>query len=194
MRIQVNGVRLFFDVEGAKFVPNGPRMRGKPTLLLLHGGPGMDGSYWRPWFSALADVAQVIYLDQRACGRSDRGSKELWTLAQWGDDVRSFCEALEIERPVVCGSSFGGEVAMSYATRHPDHPGKLILLSCSARLNVERIAELFRRLGGDDVAQIAARFWTEFDITRAADYVQRCIPLYYRKPMDPDHERRAVTS
>ncbi len=36
MHVHVNGVRLFFDVEGAKLVPDGPVMREKPTLLLLH--------------------------------------------------------------------------------------------------------------------------------------------------------------
>jgi hypothetical protein len=35
MRVEVNGVRLFFDVEGARLVPDGPVMREKPTLLLL---------------------------------------------------------------------------------------------------------------------------------------------------------------
>ena len=40
MHVRVNGVQLFFDVEGAKLVPDGPAMREKPTLLLLHGGPG----------------------------------------------------------------------------------------------------------------------------------------------------------
>ena len=40
MHIQVNGVRLFFDVEGAGLVPDGSRMRQKPTVLMLHGGPG----------------------------------------------------------------------------------------------------------------------------------------------------------
>ena len=34
MHVLVNGVRLFFDVEGAKLVPDGPVMREKPTLLL----------------------------------------------------------------------------------------------------------------------------------------------------------------
>jgi hypothetical protein len=33
MRVLVNGVRLFFDVEGASLVPDGPTMREKPTLL-----------------------------------------------------------------------------------------------------------------------------------------------------------------
>jgi hypothetical protein len=35
MRVLVNGVRLFFDVEGTKLVPNGPAMRERSTLLLL---------------------------------------------------------------------------------------------------------------------------------------------------------------
>jgi hypothetical protein len=35
MRVLVNGVRLFFDVEGTKLVPNAPAMRERPTLLLL---------------------------------------------------------------------------------------------------------------------------------------------------------------
>lgn len=41
MRVQVGDGRLFFDVEGASLVPDGPRMRERPTLLLLHGGPGL---------------------------------------------------------------------------------------------------------------------------------------------------------
>jgi len=40
MHVQVNGTRIFFDVEGAKCVPDGPRMVERPTLILLHGGSG----------------------------------------------------------------------------------------------------------------------------------------------------------
>ena len=42
MFVQVNGARLFFDVEGASLVPDIPRTRAEPTLLLLHGDPGFD--------------------------------------------------------------------------------------------------------------------------------------------------------
>ena len=116
MRIEVNGIRIFFDVEGAKFVPDGPIMREKPTLILLHGGPGADHSGFKPAFSQYADIAQVIYIDHRGNGRSDREPREAWNLAQWGDDVYEFCRALEIERPIVFGGSFGGFVAISYAS------------------------------------------------------------------------------
>jgi pimeloyl-ACP methyl ester carboxylesterase len=112
MRVLVNGVRIFFDVEGASLVPDGAAMRRKPTLLLLHGGPGFDHSIYKPAYSALSDLAQVVYLDLRGNGRSDAGPKEAWNLSQWGDDVRGFCDVLEIERPIVLGVSFGGKVAM----------------------------------------------------------------------------------
>jgi hypothetical protein len=39
MRIQVDDLKLFFDVEGSKLRPDGPPMRQVPTRLLLHGGP-----------------------------------------------------------------------------------------------------------------------------------------------------------
>ena len=60
-------------VEGASHVPDGPVIREKPTLLLLHGGPGLDHSIYKPAFSTLADVAQVVFLDHRGNGRSDSG-------------------------------------------------------------------------------------------------------------------------
>jgi len=163
MRVLVNGVRLFFDVEGAGLVPEGPTMREKPTILLLHGGPGFDHSIYKPAFSALADVAQVIFLDHRGNGRSDPGSEETWTLTQWSDDVREFCEVLGIARPIVFGASFGGTVALAYATRHPEHPAKLILASTEAvgGTYLERRVEMFERLGGPEVGALARRRFLE---------------------------------
>ena len=138
MHVMVNGVRLFFDVVGEKLIPDGLRMRERPTVLLLHGGPGFDHSMFKPAFAPLADVAQLIMLDQRGNGRSDHGEPRLWRLAQWGDDVKAFCDILGIEKPIVLGYSFGGFVAQSYAIRHPDHPSKLILYSTAPVLRMSR--------------------------------------------------------
>jgi pimeloyl-ACP methyl ester carboxylesterase len=198
MHVLVNGVRLFFDVEGGKLVPNGPAMREKPTLLLLHGGPGSDHSLLKPAYSALADVAQVIYLDHRGNGRSDAGPQETWTLAQWGDDVRAFCDALGIANPIVLGVSFGGMVALSYATRHPAHPGKLVLISTEAVGGSyrERRVELFERFGGPEVGALARRRFLEAggqpDPAALDDWRRLAMPLYTRTPRDPDAMRRAI--
>jgi pimeloyl-ACP methyl ester carboxylesterase len=132
MFVKVNGARLFFDVESAGLMPDGPRMRAKPILLLLHGGPGFDHTLYKPAFSAFADVAQIVYLDHRGNGRSSGDDPTTWNLAQWGDDVMAFCDTLGIVNPIVYGASFGGMVALAYATRHHEHPGKLILVSTEA--------------------------------------------------------------
>ena len=180
-------------MEGAKLVADGPRLREKPTLLLLHGGPGFDHSGFKPAFSALADAAQVVYLDHRGNGRSGgHDDPSRWNLAEWGDDVRAFCEELGIERPVVLGQSFGGMVAMAYATRHPDHPGRLILSSTTARTRFDRIIRTFGRLGGPEAAEAARRYWEKPGKDTLPDYTRICFPLYSRAPRDPDSDRRTV--
>jgi pimeloyl-ACP methyl ester carboxylesterase len=197
MHVNVNGVRLFFDVEGAKFIPEGPVMRERPTLLMLHGGPGSDHSIYRPAYSALADIAEIIYLDHRGNGRSEDGPRERWNLAQWGDDVRSFCDAVGIEKPIVLGASFGGMVALSYATRHPAHPSKLVLISTEAKGGSyrERRVALFERFGGSEVGALARRRFLEVqgqDEASLDAWRRLALPLYTRIPRDPDMARRAV--
>ena len=198
MHVLVNGVRLFFDVEGAGLVPDGPVMREKPTLLMLHGGPGSDHSIYRPAYSALADIAQIVYLDHRGNGRSEDGPRENWNLAQWGDDVRAFCDALGIASPIVLGASFGGMVALAYATRHPGHAGKLVLISTAAAGGeyLERRVELFERFGGPEVGALARRRFLEIqghpDQASLDAWARLAIPLYTRIPRDPDMARRAV--
>jgi proline iminopeptidase len=179
MRVQAGDIRLFFDVEGTKLEAQGPAMRERPTVLMLHGGPGVDHSGLRAIGAQLADIAQVIYLDHRGNGRSDRGDPTKWTLEQWGDDVRALCDALEIERPVIFGTSFGTFVSLSYATRHPAHPAKLILVSAAARFLLDRAVAVFERLGGPDPVAVARRFFAD-PLPNFADYIRVCLPFYSR--------------
>jgi proline iminopeptidase len=102
-------------------------------------------------------------------------------MEQWGDDVVSFCNALGIEKPVVIGSSFGGMVAIAYATRHPDHPGKLVLDSTSARMDDDAMFAVFERLGGPEAAAAARKFWSDPSAENLGDYGRLCIPLYSRR-------------
>ncbi|HIM46602.1 MAG TPA: alpha/beta hydrolase [Alphaproteobacteria bacterium] len=193
MKIDIGGVKLWFDVEGAKLVPDGPEMKERPTLLLLHGGPGFDHSHLKPALSELSDVAQCVFLEHRGNGRSDRCSPETWNLAQWGDDVYEFCQALGIEKPIVMGVSFGGFVAQSYAIRHPEHPAKLILSSTSATLRRDRIYDMFESLGGAEARQLAETFWSD---ARNADilgpYIESCLPLYNQTPQGTDWVVRSI--
>jgi pimeloyl-ACP methyl ester carboxylesterase len=166
MLVEAHGTRLWFDIEGPALVPDGAGMRQRPTLLLLHGGPGTyDHSYFKPWFARAADVAQVVYLDLRDHGRSAWHDPAAWSFEVCADDVRAFCDALGVERPVVLGHSMGGFVALLYAARHPDHPGGLVLQSTMARFDLDRLTEGFRRVGGERVAALARREYTGDPVT-----------------------------
>ena len=187
------GVRLYVDIEGCGLVPEGATMRDKPTLILLHGGPGYDHSSFKPIFSALADVAQIVYVDHRGHGRSDRRPPGEWTLDTFADDVVRLCDALGIVKPIVLGQSFGGFVAQRYLARHPRHPSRVILSSTSHHMGLARKLAMFEQLGGPAARAAAEAFWTAPGEATWAQYQQVCTPLYNtRPPADPLARERTV--
>lgn len=193
MRIEVQpGVRLFVDIDGPGLVPDGERMRERPTLILLHGGPGFDHSSFKPLFGRLTDVAQVVYVDHRGHGRSDRRPAGEWNLATFADDVVRLCDALGIHKPVVLGQSYGGFVAQTYLARHPQHPGKVILSSTSHHFGLERKLAMFERLGGAPAREAARAFWLDPGPATWATYEALCRPLYNPTP-PPDPQAKART-
>lgn len=186
MFVSVGDVRLFVDVDGAKLVPDGMSMRERPTVVLLHGGPGFDHTIYKEFYASLAEVAQLVYYDHRGNGRSESGSRERWTLDQWADDLWTLCDVLGIEQPIVYGASFGGFVALNYALRHPDHPAKLVLASTAARIRLGRSLAMFERLGGSDVRAVAERFFSEPTPEHRAEYLRVCHSYYTQRPRPPE--------
>ena len=158
MHVDVNGTRLWFDVDGPALVPDGSKMRERPTVVLVHGGPGVwDHSYLKPDFAPLAEHAQVVYLDLRGHGRSDWGDFATWDFEACADDVRAFCDAVGIAKPIVYGHSMGGPIVLLYGARHPGHAAGLVVHSGFVRFDIPRLVEGVRRVAGDEVAEIAGR-------------------------------------
>ena len=190
MFVNVNEARLFFDVVGPKLSPIGDQMVERPTLLVLHGGPGFDHSTLRPYFDRFSDAFQVIYLDHRGCGRSS-GDRDGWHLDQWADDIDQFCETLGISKPVVFGQSFGGMVAMHYGARYPSKPAKLILSSTAAQFRLDATEQMMRHLGGERPAELARAFFTAPSIELFEEYAAVCLPLYAQSDHPDAAEFRA---
>jgi proline iminopeptidase len=186
MRVDIGaGVHLYFDVDGCGLVPDGNTMREKPTLIVMHGGPGFDHSGFKPAFSQLADIAQVVYYDHRGHGRSDPRPREEWTLDTWADDVVRLCDALGIKKPIVLGQSFGGMVAQKYIERHPEHPSKVIISSTSPRWVLQRKLDAFERKGGETARQATYDYWTRPNLDTFKVYWDVCRNLYNTRP-SPD--------
>ena len=145
MFVDVGSARLFFDVVSEGLDAGSPDMKQRPTMILLHGGPGYDHSTLRPYFDRYSDTHQLIYLDHRGCGRSS-GEQDSWYLDQWADDIAAFCNTLGIDAPVLFGQSFGGMVAMHYAARYPASLSKLILSSTAAQFRLDETMKMMRQL------------------------------------------------
>jgi len=142
--------------EGAKFVPDGPVMREKPVLLMCTAGPASTTRSTAGLFRLWPTLPRSSISTTAATAASEDGLREGWNLAQWGDDVRAFCDALGIVNPIVLGASFGGMVALAYATRHPDHPSRLIphqYRSRRRRIPGASCGKLFERFGGPEVGR-----------------------------------------
>ncbi len=180
MRVSIGDCRLFVDVEGLGLVPDGGTMRARPTLILLHGGPGFDHSSFKPHWSEFTDIAQIVYYDHRGQGRSDRSHPSRWNLEQWAADLVALCDAFEITEPIVYGVSFGGMVALQYLVDHPTHASRVILDSTTARSDPALMLPVFERLGGPAARDAAAAFWAQPTPESTKQYFELCMPLYSR--------------
>jgi pimeloyl-ACP methyl ester carboxylesterase len=179
VRISLGDVSLWFDVSGPSVIPQGDTTVERPVLVAVHGGPGLDHMTVKSALGPLADDLQVLYFDLRGHGRSDRSSAESWNMRTWADDLRRLCDALGLRKPVVLGSSFGGDVALTYAALFPDHPGGVILANTTGGHRDEpRVIEAFGRLGGPEAAAIIERIFAADAEDLQAEFNRVCYPLY----------------
>ena len=84
-------------------------------LIVLHGGPGMDHTTFRPYLDPLAADFRVLYVDQRGQGRSERVDPATLTLEVFARDIDLLAEALGLDEYAVLGHSFGAIVTTWHA-------------------------------------------------------------------------------
>jgi proline iminopeptidase len=160
MRARVRDTELFFDVEGASLVPDGPRMVERPIAFLLHGGPGGDHTGFKGVYSPLAERMQLVYVDHRGQGRSARGPKESYTLDNNVEDLEALRQYLGLDKIVVIGVSYGGMVALTYASRYPDSVSHLIaVVTAPSYRFLERAQQIVAERGTEEQTRMADVLW-----------------------------------
>jgi len=99
---------------------------GKPVVF-LHGGPGSGCNPTQRRFFDPA-IYRIVLIDQRGCGRSKpQGGIEQNTTADLVADIEAIRIALNIDKWLVFGGSWGSTLALAYATQHPNNVTGLIL-------------------------------------------------------------------
>jgi len=104
--------------------------RGEVGLLALHGGMGLDGSYFGG--SALqqlgGDRFRVVWFDQRGHGASGQTGEASYTHQKWATDAIMLAERIGLTNYTLLGHSYGGYVALEAALRQPPGMSKLAIV------------------------------------------------------------------
>ena len=179
--IEGAGARIYFKTLG----------RGVP-LLVLHGGPGADHSDFLPALQPLARGCQLVFIDERGSGRSERlKDPQGYTLTRMVKDIECVRQHLRLARLVVLGHSFGGILAQAYAVRHPKRILGLVLAGTGSTARC--IDRDFRNLRRRLPARLRARLTRQekagifqadgaYKKDYAAASAQALAPYMYAKP------------
>jgi pimeloyl-ACP methyl ester carboxylesterase len=129
-----------------------------PPLVLLDNGMVSSNPVWAAMpvafvgrLGTLAKHFSVVLPDPRGSGRSvHRGGPVTHDLP--ADDVATIVEDLGLRRPLICGFSDGGSVALVFGLRHPGIAGGLVCLGGHDTFDPEPGATTYvlsrRMLGG----------------------------------------------
>jgi pimeloyl-ACP methyl ester carboxylesterase len=97
-----------------------------PPIVLAH-GLASNSRIWDDVAAILARRFHVVALDQRGHGLSDRPT-DGFTFDKVTGDLLGLLDALKLERPVLVGHSWGGNVVLAFAAAHPDRVSGLVLV------------------------------------------------------------------
>lgn len=172
----INDTRIYFDIEGAGLLPDGPTMRERPPAMIIHGGPGGDHSGFKPGMSRLAERMQLVYFDHRGQGRSDQADPATYTLDQNVADMEALRQHLGLGPIVSIGTSYGGMVALAHAARYPDAVSHLILIVTASHGGfIQRAQQIVNERGTPDQRNVCAKLWAGG--FRTADEMRRYYEL-----------------
>ena len=120
MKIDVNGLKLNYEIDGPK---------GAPCITLSH-ALANNLTLWDDQVAALSDRYRVLRYDQRGHGQSEAAPGP-YSFAMLIDDVIALWDALGIENSHWAGLSIGGMMGYGLAQ---DHGGRMLsLIACDSR-------------------------------------------------------------
>ena len=177
--VRIDDTSLFVETRGD----------GDP-LILLHGGPGLDHHEFADYLDPLADEFRLLFVDLRACGRSEPCPPGTWTLERHAQDVIMLARALGLERYAVLGHSYGAFVALQNAVDFPGMAARTIV--SSGIPSMRWIAAVERNLAAFEPVelreQVTASWAKEAHVETQEDFarlMREQFPFHFADPLDP---------
>lgn len=131
--VRANDINMYYEIHG----------EGEPVVLI----PGLnsDHTLYRGILPQLATKYQVIVLDNRGVGQSDKPDIP-YTIDMMAEDTAGLLHALGIEQAHILGTSMGGRIAVALALQHPQLVKSLVLVSTVVKSLKQVPMNLSRRL------------------------------------------------
>jgi len=115
--IQIDGNKIRYLESGGS----------KNTLVLVH-GLGASAERWSQVIPTFAKHYRVIVPDLIGYGHSDKPILD-YTPNLFLDFLGNFFDSMNIKRPILIGSSLGGQISAEYTSANPTNVEKLVLVS-----------------------------------------------------------------
>jgi proline iminopeptidase len=113
-------VKLFYQVKGS----------GRDTIVVLHGGPGLDIGYLAPDLEPLAQSHVLIFYDQRGAGKSTLISdSSSVSIDKHIDDLEAVRQYFKLNKLKLLGHSWGALLAARYVLKYEQHVSKIVFSS-----------------------------------------------------------------
>jgi proline iminopeptidase len=177
--IEVDDTRLWIVEEGEGL-----------ALIVLHGGPGLDHTMFRPFLDPLAGDLRLIYVDERSQGRSDPAPPETWTLERQAADVTALAKALDLDDYAVLGHSYGAFIALQHAVDFPGAAVRTVISDGvpSARF-LEAIEGELERFEPIELREQVAGSWARETEAQTQEESRQILvdqlPFHFADPRDP---------
>lgn len=181
MKAKIRGTEIYYDIAGMQLAPVKGDFVERPVIFLLHGGPGGDHLSFKRHSLALQDVAQLVFIDHRGCGRSKKTKQSDYTLENNIEDIEALRKHLGLEKISILGVSYGGIVAQGYAIRYCKNIDKLMLaVTAPSYHGFEEAKTILAKRGNAQQNAICKYIWQgHFDNMRQVKkYFKLMEPMY----------------
>jgi proline iminopeptidase len=164
-------------------------------LVVLHGGPGLDHTMFRPYLDPLGDDFRVLYVDERGQGRSDRVDPQTLSLDAFARDVDLLTAALGLANFALLGHSFGAIVATHHATEIGTAAAYVI--SAGGEASDALLADVAASLEGiGEAGEAIAASWEEEKTVETEAQLQELLrtqmPFHFHGPVPPGYAEETI--
>ncbi|MGE6240444.1 alpha/beta fold hydrolase [Ectopseudomonas guguanensis] len=148
----------FVDIAGLSLHLRDQGRRDDPEPLLLLHGTSASLHTWEGWVTELAKQRRVISLDLPGFGLTGPFADGDYRVERYTDFLLAVLEHLQVERVVLVGNSFGGQLAWRFALAHPERSARLVLVDAAGYpRNAESVPIGFRLAGIPALAPVMSR-------------------------------------